>query len=333
MNTTRRKVIGSRPPPQKRPSTSSLSILFVMGLVLVGAFIASGNLVPVDPNGPGGPPTLQPYYNPNDFPKQHIVTPTGGFPGDKQNLQLETFQVDNCGQNSVVMFLLDTSGSMSYANKIGNEKNALSYFTSNMGGLSAIGIIEFGQEDQAKIDLPLSYYKDVKPQVKDIINNLTPDGGTPTRDAMELAYNQLNQSIKNEDYPGYAYNLVLITDGVPEKMPPRTCYVQTYDPRDAPLQRCFAVEEDPTVPTDIPNEIRNLGVDIYAINVYSPTWASDAFMFPYLDTLLKKVVSTPVNSHYYVSTNANNLSAILQSINNNICYDKLNGTAHNTLTP
>jgi len=333
MNTTRRKVVGSRPPPQKRPSTSSLSILFVMGLVLVGAFVASGNLVPVDPNGPGGPPTLQPYYNPNDFPKQHIVTPTGGFPGKKKNLQLETFTVDNCGQNSVIMFLIDTSGSMAYANKIGNEKNALNYFASNMGGLSAIGVDTFGHDDDAHEIVPLAYYKDVKKEVKDAISDLTPDGGTPTRDAMELVYNQLKESIDNEDYPGYAYNLVLITDGVPEKGPPRTCYVQTYDPRDAPLQRCFAVEQDPTVPTDISKKIRDLGVDVYAINVYSPTWASDKFMFPYLDTLLKKIVTTPTSTHYFVSTNASNLSAILQSINSNICYDQLNGTQHNTVTP
>jgi hypothetical protein len=301
-----------------------------MGLVLVGAFIASGNFVPVDPNGPGGPPTLQPYYNPNDYPKQHIVTPTGGFPGSKKNLQLETFQVDNCGQNSVILFLLDTSGSMSYANKIGNEKNALTYFTSNMGGLSAIGIDTFGKEDGVTTALPLSYFKDVKNKVSKVLSGLTPQGGTPTRDAMKLALSQLKQSITDEDYPGYAYNLVLITDGVPEKMPPRTCYVQTYDPRDAPLLRCFSIEEDPTVPTDISQEIKNLGVDVYAINVYSPTWASDAFMFPYLNTLLKKIVSTPVDTHYYVSTNASNLSAILQNINNNICYDQLNGTKPNT---
>jgi len=330
ITTRRKKGTGSRPPPQKRPSTSSLSIVFVMGLVLVGAFIASGNLIPVDPNGPGGPPTLQPYYNPADYPNQHIVTPTGGFPGSKKNLQLETFQVDNCGQNSVIMFLIDTSGSMSYANKMSNEKKALSYFTSNMGGLSAIGIDNFGQEDGVKTDLNLSYYKDVKNQVQQIINGFTPKGGTPTRDVMELAYKQLKQSITDEDYPGYAYNLVLITDGVPEKLPPRTCYVQTYDPNDAPLPRCFTVQEDPTVPTNIPQEIKDLGVDVYAINVYSPTWASDAFMFPYLDKLLRNVVSDPVNSHYYVSTNASNLSAILQSINNNICYNQLNGTANTT---
>ncbi len=315
---------GSRPPPQSRPSTSSISILFIMALVIVSAFVASGNIAPVDPNGPGGPPTLGPYYNAADYPKQNIITPTGGFGNQKRDLQLETFNVDNCGDNSALLFVIDTSGSMTYANKIGNEKNALNYFTDNMGGLSAIGIDTFGQD--VKTEVPLNYYKDVKPQVKQVINGLTPDGGTPTKDALQLAYQQLKSSIDNDEYPGYKYNVVLMTDGVPEIFPPRTCYITTYDPRDAPLPRCFAEEQDPTIPVSIPDEIRNLGADIYTVNVYSPSWASDAFMFPYLNTLMQKIASQPTNTHYFVSINGSNLSQILQNIENNICYDNLNGT-------
>lgn len=322
-----KEVKGSRPPPSKRPSTSSLSVLFVMGLIVVGAFVASGNLAPVDPNGPGGPPTLQPYYNPADYPVQHIVTPTGGFPTNKKNLQLETFNVDNCGQNTVLLFVIDTSGSMSYANKIQNEKNALTYFTNNMGGLSAIGIDTFGGEEGA-VDtaIPLNYYKDVKTQVKQVISDLSPHGGTPTKDAMQLAYNQLNQSISEDDYPGYKYNVILMTDGVPETLPPRTCYVQTYDPKDAPLMRCFTEEEDPTVPINIPNEIRALGADVYTINVYSPSWQSDAFMYPYLTSLLTKIASQPTSSHLYTSINGSNLKNVLQSIDQSICEDDINGS-------
>jgi hypothetical protein len=324
----RKEAIGSRPPPQNRPSTSSLSIVFIMGLVIIGAFVASGSLVPVDPNGPGGPPTLAPYYNPADYPVQNIITPTGGFPTGKQNLQLETFGVDNCGTNSVMLFVIDTSGSMSYDDKIGHEKQALTYFTSNMGGLSAIGIDTFGgNPGDVTTQIPLSYYKDVKTQVPQVINGLTANGGTPTRDAMELAYNQLNQSISEEQYPNYQYNLILITDGVPEQLPPRTCEEQTYDPRDAPLPRCFAEQEDPTIPTDISAEIRTLGVDVYAINVYSPSWPSDAYMFPYLSVMLEKVASEPSSTHYFVSVDGNNLSDVLQSINQSICEDELNGPA------
>lgn len=319
---------GSRPPPSKRPSTSSLSILFVMGLIIVGAFVASGNFVPVDPNGPGGPPTLGPYYNPADYPVQHIITPTGGFGAGKKNLQLETFNVDNCGQNFLMLFVIDTSGSMTYEDKIGHEKTALTYFTNNMGGLSVIGIDTFGgNPGDIETEIPLNYYEDVKTQVKNTINGLTPNGGTPTKDAMQLAYTQLQQSLNNDDYPGYKYNLILMTDGVPEQLPPRTCEPGTsvYDPNDHGI-RCFAQEEDPTVPVNIPDEIRNLGVDIYTINVYSPSYPSDAYLFPYLQAFLEKVASSPTNTHYYVSTNGSNLSDVLQSIDQSICEDDVNGT-------
>jgi von Willebrand factor type A domain len=315
--------VGSRPPPQKRPSTSSLSILFVMGLVVVGAFIASGSAVPVDPNGPGGPPTLAPYYNPADYPAQHIVTPTGGFQTGKKNLQLQTFQVDNCGENSAILFVIDTSGSMTYANKMGNTKAALKYFVSNMGGKSAIGIDTFSKD--VKTQVPLSYYNDVKAKVSEVINGLNPDGWTRTRDALQLAEDQLKQSITDEDFPGYTYNLILMTDGVPE-IPDlsRHCEVTVPDPNLASGIRCFAREEDPRYPTNIPDEIKTLGVEIYAINVYSPSYHSDYLLFPYLDTLLKQVASQPTNTHYFVSTNASNLKQVLQNINNTICLKNFN---------
>jgi len=302
-----------------------------MGLVVVGAFIASGNFSPVDPNGPGGPPTLAPYYNSADYPKQNIVMPTGNQPGAQKNLQLKTFGVDNCGENTVIFFIVDKSGSMAYANKIGNTKKAMQYFVGNMGGLSAIGIETFSKD--VVTDVPLNYYKDVKPQVNQVISGLTADGWTRTKDAMQEAYDQLKKSIKDEDYPGYAYNLILMTDGVPEVPPdqPRTCYVTTPDPNDAPALRCFAKEEDPTVPVDIPQKIRDLGVDIYTINLYSPSWHSDVVMFPYLQHLLRdQIASSPTSTHYYVSTNASNLSDILKNIESNICYNELNGTTHTT---
>jgi von Willebrand factor type A domain len=314
---------GSRPPPTNRPSTSALSVLFVMGLVVVGSFIATGSFVPINPNGPGGPPTLAPYYNPEDYPVQKIITPTGGFGNGKQNLQLETFQVDNCGNNMLMLFVIDVSGSMQFYGKIDNEKKALSYFTTKMGGLSAIGIDTFSVS--ANTEIPLSYYKDVKQQVASVVNGLTPNGYTSTRDAMELAYTQLQQSIADDDYPGYKYNVVLMTDGVPEIPPPRTCEATAYDPNIGGL-RCFAKEQDPTVPPDISQEIRDLGADIYVINVYSPEYASDKALFPYLNALLEKISSQPLSTHYYISINGSTLPTVLQSINQNICENILNGS-------
>ena len=160
-----------------------------------------------------------------------------------------------------------------------------------------------------------------------MISGLTPKGGTPTKDAMEVAYNQLQQSINNDDYPGYKYNLILMTDGVPEKLPQRTCYPGTEvpDPKDKPF-RCFAEDQDPTTPINIPQEIKDLGVDVYAINVYSPSWSSDKALYPYLNAFLTKVASTPTSTHLYTSVNGSDLSKVLQSIDQNICVNDLNNS-------
>ena len=187
-------------------------------------------------------------------------------------------------------------------------KNRLSVILPvKMGGLSGIGIDTFG--DIAKQELPISQYKDVKTQVQQVIGNLTPNGYTHTRDAFQLAYNQLQTSIESGDFPEYQYNVILMTDGVPEQAPQRTCYVQFPDPNTAPLERCFAKEQDPTVPTNIPDEMRQLGADVYVVNVYSPQYTSDAEMYPYLTDLLQKVASNPLDTHYFVSINGGNLTS------------------------
>lgn len=324
MNTNPKHSEGSRPLPTKRPNTSILSVFFVLLLIVIAAFIATGGLTPVDPNGPGGPPTVEPYYNGGNYPNQHIITPTGSHSSSQEKLQLQTFQVDNCGQNAAILFVIDKSGSMSFAGKMTNTKKALRYFVNNMGGKAVIGIDTFSQDVNEKI--ALNYYKDVKQPVSQVINYLTPGGWTRTRDALELAKDQLSKAITDEDFPGYRYNLVLMTDGVPE-IPDasRHCEVTVPDPNLKDGIRCFAKEQDPTIPTDVSTEIKSLGVDIYTINVYSPSYPSDKALFPYLDALLKKVASTPVNTHYYVSTNASNLSDILHNISNSICYDNFNG--------
>lgn len=316
---------GSRPPPSSRPSTSSLSILFIMGFVVASAFVASGNLLPVDPNGPKGPPTLGPYYNPADYPVQHIVMPTGQDFSAKKNLQLKTFQVDNCGENMAMLFLIDTSGSMQYVNKIGKTKEALKYFTSQMGGKSVIGMDTFSRE--VKEEVPIGYYGGAKKRVQQVINSLPAKGETRTREGFELVKKQLDLAVGDEIYPGYKFNLILMTDGVPEIPPsePRTCYWQVYDANYGNM-RCFAKEEDPFVPVNLPKAIKDMGVDVYVINVYSPSYKSDAWFFPHLDPFLKRIASSPTDSHYFVSTNADNLHTILGTIQKSICYNNFNGT-------
>jgi len=317
---------GSLPPlPYRSARTGALSIFFIMALVITGAFVASGSGTPVDPNGPGGPPTLEPYYNTDDYPKQHIVMPTDPQTSADNNLQLKTFNVDNCAENSAMIFLVDTSGSMKFSGKMDATKKALKYFTDNMGGKSVIGIYSFSKD--VKELVPINEFKEVKSDVTKAINDLQPDGWTRTKDGMEMVYQRLKEAIDEKVYPGYKYNLILMTDGVPEVPPtePRTCYVTAVDPNTAPALRCFAREQDPRLPQNIPNDIKAMDVSIFSVNIYSPDYPSDVVMFPYLEALLKDVASPPIGDHYYKTVNAGNLQTILNNISNAICFDNFTG--------
>ena len=323
-NNNNKQYDGSRPPPTKRPATGSLSVVFIMALIIAGAIIASGGSIPVDPNGPGGPPTIEPYYNSANYPAQHIISQSGQQSTTKNNLQLRTFGVNNCGQNAAILFVIDTSGSMSFAGKMNNTKKALHYFINNIGGKEVVGIDTFSAN--VKTAIVMDYFNNNKNAVSQVIDGLTPGGWTVTRDAMQQAYGQLKQAITYDDFPGYAYNLILMTDGVPESPDSMNdCEVTVPDPNLANGIRCFARKQDPRIPVNIPDEIKNLGVNIYTINVYSPSYPSDKLLFPYLDKLLKNISSSPISTHYFISTNASNLSDILHNINNNICYGNFNG--------
>lgn len=312
---------GSRPPPSQRPRTGGLSIFFIMGMVIAGAFYISGGGQPVDPNGPGGPPTLEPHFNRADYPAQRVIMPTDPQTDADRNLQLKTFNVSNCGKNTAMVFLIDTSGSMKFANKIDNTKTALKYFLNNLGGKSVVGVYTFSKD--VKEEVPIGYYKDNKKEVDESIEKLKPDGWTRTRDGMVLVRTKMAEIIQEEAFPGYKYSLVIMTDGVPE-IPPeekRTCYVTASDPNTAPALRCFAKEQDPREPTDVAKEIKTMGADIYSVNIYSPNYPSDVVMFPYLEALLKEVASQPTETHYFSSVNGQNLQKILDSVVNSICYD------------
>ncbi len=304
----------------RSPGVGYLYILVIMFLAIAMGVYLSGGSIPVDPNGPAGPPTLEPYFDPADYGQQQIILPTGAQ-GSKNNLQLITFRVNVCVQKTAFLFLIDTSGSMKFENKMNRVKDALRAFTVPLAGKSAIGILTFSKSVDEKV--PLSYYRDVRPQVQSAINGLVPDGWTVTRDGFNLAKQKLVEAKAANKFPGYKYVLIVMTDGVPEIPPdrPRTCEVpEVPDPNTAPAKRCFAKEQDPRVPTDLSSDIKNgLATEIYSIGIYSPNYPSDLALAPYLKKLLQDVSSQPPASHYYESVNAGNLTRIFESVTNRVC--------------
>ncbi|MEK7571762.1 MAG: VWA domain-containing protein [Patescibacteria group bacterium] len=304
----------------KSPGVGYLWVLFGMIIAIAAGTLLSGGFLPVDPNGPGGPPTLEPYFDPADYGKQEILITPGNFDGQETNLQLKTFMVNTCGQKTAVDFLIDTSGSMQFDNKMNRTKEALRFFTDNLIGKSVIGMQTFSAE--AKEVVPLRYYKDVKEDVSKAIEDLKPGGNTVTRDGFNLAKGKLAAAITSNKYPDYRYALIVITDGIPEIPPaeqqPDSCIIKVPD-ANLTGDRCFAKEQDPTRAPSVANDIKNMGVDVYTVNIYSDTFPSDRAMLPYLEALLKESASQPTDTHYYNSINGDNLQEIFDNVISNIC--------------
>jgi len=296
-----------------------------MFILIVSGSVLSGGMIPVDPNGVGGPPTLPPYYGANGgMDEQQIVLPSGALtPDPKGNLQLKTFKVNVCGKNTVVDFLIDTSTSMKFDGKMDKTKAALTAFTKKMTSTSVIGIQTFSAKADERVHL--DYYNKQAGQVSAVIQGLDANGWTVTRDGFELAKQSISDAITSGKFPSYHYALVLISDGVPEIPPDQhpNCEAKATEPALAPADRCFAKEQDPrpndVIQTDIPKDLKALGVEIYSVGIYSPTFPSDVALKPNLEAMLKEVASLPSNTHYFDSYQGTNLDQILNLIFTSMC--------------
>ncbi|HVF69607.1 MAG TPA: VWA domain-containing protein, partial [Xanthomonadales bacterium] len=191
--------------------------------------------------------------------------------------------------------------------------------TARMTDSSVIGIQIFSTPSNVREVVPISFYKDVKQQVQNTINTLNPDGATSTRSGFELAKQKLGQVISQNKFPGYKYNLIFISDGVPEVQMPenqknsQNCLVT------APYQgniRCFARAQDPRTPTNIPSEIKGLGVDIYSIGI---TDSFDQPMKSELLQLMRDASSDPDSKYFYESIDGNDLTTVLDHVLKSIC--------------
>jgi hypothetical protein len=209
---------------------------------------------------------------------------------------------------------------MSDEGKIDKTKDALRQFTKKLGNTSAIAMQTFS--DRANERVPFGFYKDQKANVQSTIESLAPEGATVTRQGFTLALDRLKQAIDSKKFPGYHFVLILLTDGVPETTPPRTCLKQVPDPLWGPDGRCFTQAEDPRNNPNIPDQIKNLGAAIYTIGIYSNE-SSDVAMKPELSAMLQQVSTQPASAHYFESLDAQNLNTIFKSVISQICTNNI----------
>ena len=113
-----------------------------------------------------------------------------------------------------VIFVLDTSGSMSDENKMEKAKAALRHGVNTLDARDRFNIVSFAGEDHLLSEQLLTGNDDGKRQAREFIDRMKATGGTNINDALLTAFKQVNPVGKAE--PGERTQLiVLITDGQP----------------------------------------------------------------------------------------------------------------------
>jgi len=254
----------------------SITFKVLMAVVILGSISLVSGIFPkqqITPQDPNAP-----VYKPvvEDDPLQ------------KDSLQLKTIKFEACSQTVAVEMVLDRSGSMNAPpTKIQNLKTASLFFINKLPDDAPIGLVTFASS--VREEFPIQKYSDIKVNIQPIVKGLVPIGSTHTRDAMIKAKSALEVGIPK--FPGRQFALILVSDGVPN--PPNT--------------------QDPRVPTNIGDEIKNLGVKIFTIAI---TQGLSPFERPIMNQVMRDLASP---NSFFEAPDTSQLENIYNQIGFQIC--------------
>lgn len=255
-------------------SVGDALLYLLIGIIIVGSF----SLV-------SGGPQFNLSTSTNE-PAGDIVMET---PTQKQDsLQMNTIKFQACESQLNIDLLLDRSNSMEQdtktpgVSKIDALKIAVKALVKDINDDSLIGIQSFDSSSITN-DVPIGPYKDSKARIPGIIDAITPNGSTPTHNALAFSYSKLQEA--KVKYPGKKISFIFITDGQPQP-----------------------ISQDPRLFNPNPaTQIKALGYPIYTIGIGSRGFSD----------LLRDIASTPAN--YYDSPTGNDLTKLLSEIKEKIC--------------
>lgn len=291
---------------------SSLIIVLLIGLIITaGIFFTNGLFT--DTNKPISDTT---EYKP-------ISTISND---NRVVLQLKTINFESCGDTAALGFLVDQSGSMRYGEKETKLKAALNVFASKfpLGGIT--GLRTYSDNTYSPIIVPYNYFKNNKTNFTNAIRNMSPYKATHSKDAFVQEKADLDAAIASGKYSDYKFNLVFISDGIPESQSglDRLCptgnladpttdqrYCGPY-PSNPSQCRCFDPEQDPT---QVAAQIKASGIRIFTIGYIHDI--NDAKFQILLRDLMTNVASSP--DDFYKVPNNNDIAGILQQIVTKVC--------------
>lgn len=288
-------------------SRGSITFIVLIGIIILASIMLVNGIFPKYQQTP---------MDTSNSTATFVPDLTGYSPGSKA-LQLGTIPMKQCNSVMAADLVLDRSGSMNDSNKLVELKKAVSFFIGKLSDDDPIGIQTFATD--VTDDVPIAKYGDVKTEVSTTIANMRASGATSTRDALILAENELSKAVPQ--YPDRKFVMILATDGIPESqtfinhcMADRSAAdCQANCQGNGISMRCFAPNQDPTVPPDISQQIKALGVQIYSIAILD---AKDARFNTQLMKLLKTVASP---NSFYIAPSSSDLSTIYQQIGSQMC--------------
>lgn len=339
--------------PKHKGVSGNFSTLVIITGIVIGSYIMSGGGYPeIQPVIPENAIYAVPYAEQPQHSKEYAMTarelkmrplgrytptpiPTfGPSPTPTPPLPYED-PPEECTETALV-FLIDASTSMiqgppGTVTKLDNVKNAIRTFTQTLPDKTLFGLTTFsssnGGDPRERVTIgPLSGNR---AQIPAALSSILPPPKAATH--MRQGFEFLRQELINakQEYPDYQYNVIFVSDGVPENegppggvgcQPEFTLTGVCLD-GDAGLDsRNYDKRHDPTDRwggTDVPKLIKGTGTDIYSISI---TNATDQQIFPELEDLMKRIAS-PGSGYYSNSVQGSNLSTIYNQIKGSACNE------------
>jgi len=307
-----------RRPKHKGVSGNFSTIVIITGIVIGGWVMTGGeypNLYPTYQSTPT-------YADP--LPNQPRQAPVGAMTFRELLFKPRPTIPPPACEKAALVFLVDASNSMTEEGsngntKLNNLKTALSEFTATLPDTTLFGLYTFsspnGGEPRERVRIaPLS---EAKADIPSVISAINPPNNATTYMRQGFQFVQGPLASAKAANPDYKFNLIFISDGVPEEQYPPGCQAEFTLTGQCVGSRNYDKRYDPTGTwgdPDIPQAIKDAGVNIYSIVISNFT---DAQVFPELEDLMQRISSGP--EFYRESVGGGNLNTIYQQIKSSAC--------------